>query len=261
MSRFFIWVGTLLFILALAGSLGVLTILYYFGRGLPDYAQLAKYNPPVVSRLYASDGRLFAEYATQKRFFVPIEAIPERVIKAFLAAEDKNFYTHPGLDFFGIIRASIVNLSHMGTNKRLKGASTITQQVAKNLLLANISHQASFERKVKEAILAFRIENTLKKDRILEIYLNEIYLGNSSYGVAAAALDYFNKSLSELSLAETAYLAALPKAPSKYNPKTNYEAAKTRRDWVISRMYEEGMATAKEAEDAKLEPIILKNPT
>src|SRR5262249_31936945 len=156
---------------------------------------LAKYNPPVVSRLYASDGRLFAEYATQKRFFIPIEAIPERVIKTFLAAEDKNFYTHSGLDFFGIIRASLVNLSHMGTNKRLKGASTITQQVAKNLLLANISHQASFDRKIKEAILAFRIENALRKDRILEIYLNEIYLGNSSYGVAAAALEYFNKSL------------------------------------------------------------------
>jgi len=260
MIRFFTWIFTIFFTLGLAGGIGALVVLHYFGRGLPDYAQLERYEPPVVSRLYASDGRLFAEYATQKRVFIPIEAIPRRVIQTFLAAEDKNFYEHSGLDFFGIIRAAIVNLSQMGTNKRPKGASTITQQVAKNLLLSSIATQASYERKVKEAILAFRIENVLSKDRILELYLNEIFLGAGSYGVAAAALNYFNKSLEELSIAEAAFLAGLPKAPSKYNPKHNYEAAKARRDWVITRMYEERIITREEALAAKAEAIELKRP-
>lgn len=258
MLRFLSWALTLTFIFAVTGALGVLSILYYFGRGLPDYEQLAQYEPPVVSRFYASDGRLFAEYATQKRVFVPIEAIPKRVIQTFLAAEDKNFFEHSGLDFFGIMRAAIINLSHMGTKKRPKGASTITQQVAKNLLLSSISTEASYERKIKEAILAFRIETALSKNRILEIYLNEIFLGSGSYGVAAAALNYFNKSLDELSIAEAAFLAALPKAPSKYNPKHNYEAAKARRDWVITRMYEERVITREEALEAKNTPIELK---
>jgi penicillin-binding protein 1A len=260
MIRFFTWTFTVIFTLGLMGAVGTLVVLYYFGRGLPDYEQLAKYEPPVVSRLYATDGRLFAEYATQKRVFVPIEAIPKRVIQTFLAAEDKNFYEHPGLDFYGIVRAAFVNLSKMGTNKRPMGASTITQQVAKNLLLASVSTQASIERKIKEAILAFRIENVLNKDRILELYLNEIYLGSSSYGIAAAALNYFNKSLGELSIAEVAFLAALPKAPSRYNPATNYEAAKARRDWVISRMYEEMVISREEALAAREEPIQLKKP-
>jgi penicillin-binding protein 1A len=260
MIRFFTWIFTIVFIVALAGGAGTLVVLYYFGRGLPDYAQLAKYEPPVVSRIYAGDGRLFAEYATQKRVFVPIEAIPKRVIQTFLAAEDKNFYEHPGLDFFGIIRASIVNLSQMGSKKRPMGASTITQQVAKNFLLSSIATQASVERKIKEAILAFRIENALSKDRILELYINEIYLGSGSYGVAAAALNYFNKSLDELTIAEAAFLAGLPKAPSKYNPKNNYAAAKARRDWVITRMYEERVITRDEALAAKAEPIVLKRP-
>ncbi|MBP6951596.1 MAG: penicillin-binding protein 1A [Alphaproteobacteria bacterium] len=260
MLRFLTWITTTFFALGLIGAVGVLLVLYYFGRGLPDYAQLAKYEPPVVSRLYASDGRLFAEYAMQKRVFVPIEAIPRRVIQTFLAAEDKNFYEHPGLDFFGIVRAAVVNLSQMGKNKRPMGASTITQQVAKNLLLSSISRQTSYERKIKEAILAFRIENALNKDRILELYINEIYLGSGSYGVAAAALNYFNKSLDELTIAESAFLAGLPKAPSKYNPKHNYVAAKTRRDWVIMRMFEEGIITREEALAAKAEPIELKRP-
>ncbi len=260
MLRFLTWTCTFLFILGLTGSIGTLVVLYYFGQGLPDYAQLVKYEPPVVSRLYASDGRLFAEYATQKRVFVPIEAIPRRVIQTFLAAEDKNFYEHSGLDFFGIIRAAVVNLSQMGTNKRPMGASTITQQVAKNLLLSSIATQASYERKIKEAILAFRIENALSKDRILEIYINEIYLGAGSYGVGAAALNYFNKSLDELTIAEAAFLAGLPKAPSKYNLKQNYGAAKARRDWVITRMYEERVITRQEALEAKAEPIELKRP-
>ncbi len=258
MIRFFTWIFAILLTLGVAGSICILAVLYYFGCGLPDYAQLEKYEPPVVSRLYASDGRLFAEYAMQKRVFVPISAIPDRVIKTFLAAEDKNFYIHPGLDFFGIVRAAFVNLSHMGSNKRPMGASTITQQVAKNLLLSSISTQTSLERKIKEAILAFRIENALSKDRILELYLNEIYLGSSSYGIAAASLNYFNKVLNELSIAEVAFLAALPKAPSKYNPKTNYAAAKARRDWVITRMYEERVITYEESVAAKEEPITFK---
>src|ERR1700722_6746479 len=161
MIRYFTWAFTIFFLLCLLGGGGALVVLYYFGRGLPDYAQLAKYEPPVVSRIYASDGRLFAEFATQKRVFVPIEAIPRRVIQTFLAAEDKNFYEHPGLDFFGIIRAAILNFTQRGTNKRPQGASTITQQVAKNLLLSSIATKASFERKIKEAILAFRIETSL----------------------------------------------------------------------------------------------------
>lgn len=260
MIRFLTWTFTILFILGLAGAMSALVVLYYFGRGLPDYEQLAKYEPPVVSRIYASDGRLFGEFATQKRVFVPIEAIPKRVIQTFLAAEDKNFYEHPGLDFFGIIRAGIVNLTQMGTNKRPQGASTITQQVAKNLLLSSIATKTSYDRKIKEAILSFRIENSLSKDRILELYLNEIFLGAGSYGIAAAALNYFNKSLDELTIAEAAFLAGLPKAPSKYNPKHNYERAKARRDWVITRMYEERLITRDEAIAAKAEPINLKKP-
>jgi penicillin-binding protein 1A len=260
MIRYLTWILTILFTLAFAGAVGVLVILYYFGRGLPDYAQLAKYEPPVVSRIYAGDGRLFAEYATQKRVFVPIEAIPRRVIQTFLAAEDKNFYEHSGLDFMGIIRAAIFNFTQRGQNKRPKGASTITQQVAKNLLLSSIATKASYDRKVKEAILSFRIENSLSKDRILELYLNEIFLGAGSYGIAAAALNYFNKSLDELSIAEAAFLAGLPKAPSKYNPKNNYESAKARRDWVVTRMYEERIITREEALAAKAEPIRLQKP-
>ncbi len=260
MLRFLAWTFTIAITLCLTGLVGIFVVLFYFGRGLPDYAQLAQYEPPVVSRFYASDGRLFAEYATQKRVYVPIEAIPKRVIQTFLSAEDKNFYEHSGLDFFGIASAAISNLSKLGTNKRPRGASTITQQVAKNLLLSSIATQASFDRKIKEAILAFRIENVYSKDRILELYLNEIYLGGGSYGVAAAALNYFNKSLDELSIAESAFLAALPKAPSRYNPKTNYAAAKARRDWVITRLYEDGVISREEALAAKEEPIELKKP-
>ena len=258
MLRFFGWLFTLFAIAIFASAAVIFAALYYYGSGLPDYEQLAKYEPPVVSRLYATDGRLFAEYATQKRVFVPISSMPERVLKTFLAAEDKNFYEHSGLDYTGIIRAAVINIMNMGSNKRPMGASTVTQQVAKNLLLSNISTHASYERKIKEAILAFRIEKALSKNRILEIYLNEIYLGNGSYGVAAAALNYFNKSLEELTPAETAFLAGLPKAPSKYNPKTNYDAAKARRDWVISRMVEEQVITPEEGKEAVETPISLR---
>jgi len=241
-----------LVVAVLVGAGGVLYGLYYFGRGLPEYQQLATYQPPVVTRVHAGDGRLLAEYAVERRVFVPIEAIPKRVINAVLSAEDKNFYQHFGIDPFGIARAAIRNLINLGRNRRLQGASTITQQVAKNFLLSN---EVSYKRKIKEAILALRIERVLSKDRILELYLNEIYLGLGSYGVAAAALNYFNKSLDELTLAETAYLAALPKAPNNYNPRRNPEAARTRRDWVIDRMRADGFVSAEEARAAKAEPL------
>ncbi len=260
MLRFLTWTFTIFVSIGLFGALAIFGVLHYFGRGLPDYEQLVEYEPPVVSRFYAGDGRLFAEYATQKRFFVPIKSIPKLVIQTFLSAEDKNFYEHPGLDFFGITRAAVMNVKKIATNKRPMGASTITQQVAKNLLLANIANKASLDRKIKEAILAFRIEKALTKDRILELYLNEIYLGGGAYGVGAAALNYFNKSLDELTIAESAFLAALPKAPSHYNPKQNYDAAKGRRDWVIARMFEDGFISREEAIAAKAQPIELKRP-
>ena len=240
---------------AIAAAAGVLGLFFYFGRGLPDYNQLAVYEPPVMTRVHAGDGSLITEYATQKRVFVPIGAMPKLVIKAFLSAEDKNFYSHPGVDFLGVARAAVTNLLQFATGRRPVGASTITQQVAKNFLLTN---EVSIERKIKEAILAFRIERALTKDRILELYMNEIYLGFGSYGVAAAALNYFNKPLDELSIAEAAYLAALPKAPSNYHPVRNHGAAKGRRNWVVERMLEEGFISGPQAVTAKSAALVVR---
>lgn len=236
---------------------GALAIFYYFGTGLPNYQHLAHYKPDVVTRLYAQDGHMFAEYAYEKRIFVPLEAIPRPIIKAFLSAEDKNFYHHCGIDIPSILSATVHNITHAAFSKRPYGASTITQQVAKNFLLIDIANQVSYERKIKEAILAFRLENAYSKDHILELYLNQIYLGNGSYGIAAAAVNYFNKSLSELSLAEIAFLAALPKAPNNYNPQRNPDAAKARRNYVLQRMQEDGYISGEEAQKAKLEPLII----
>ena len=245
----------LLLILVVAGAGGAVWVFYHFGRGLPDYHQLADYEPPVTTRVYAGDGQLLAEYAAEKRIFVPVRAVPRRVIQAFLAAEDKNFYTHPGIDLLGVLRAAVTNFRNMGTDRRPVGASTITQQVAKNFLLDG---EVSMTRKIKEAILAFRIEHTFSKDRLLELYLNEIYLGYGSYGVAAAALNYFNKSLDEISVAEAAFLAALPKAPNNYNPLRHPLAAKARRDWAVGRMEEDGYITADEAAQARAKPLIIR---
>ena len=242
----------MLMFLALLGGAGVLFIFYHYGRDLPDYRQLADYEPPTVTRLHAGDGRLLVEYATEKRVYVPVQAIPRRVVNAFLSAEDKNFYSHPGVDFLSVARAIVTNMINLGQDRRLVGASTITQQVAKNFLLTN---EVSMTRKVKEAILAFRIENAFDKDRILDLYLNEIYLGFGSYGVAAAALNYFNKSLDELSVAEAAYMAALPKAPNNYHPIRRAAAALARRDWVIGRMLEDGRISFAEAEEAWAQPL------
>ena len=242
----------MLLFLALLGGAGVLFIFYHYGRDLPDYRQLADYEPPTVTRLHAGDGRLLVEYATEKRVYVPVQAIPRRVVNAFLSAEDKNFYSHPGVDFISVARAIVTNMANLARDRRPVGASTITQQVAKNFLLTN---EVSITRKIKEAILAFRIEHAFDKDRILDLYLNEIYLGFGSYGVAAAALNYFNKSLDELSVAEAAYIAALPKAPNNYHPIRRPEAALARRDWVIGRMLEDGRINFAEAEAAWAQPL------
>lgn len=252
LSRFF-----LLMFLAVFGVLAVgvagLVGLWYYGRDLPDYQQLANYEPPVTTRLHAGDGRLIAEYSRERRLFVPIQAIPKPVIQAFLSAEDKNFYEHSGIDPVGIARAVVQNVANLAQSRRPVGASTITQQVAKNFLLGN---EVSLGRKAKEAILAFRIEKTFSKDKILELYLNEIYLGSGAYGVAAAALVYFDKSLYDLTLPEAAYLAALPKAPSNYNPVRHLDRAKARRDWVIERLQEDGVITVEQARAAIAAPLV-----
>lgn len=241
------------FFFAVIAFVLLISSLWEFSSQLPDYHQLAKYEPAVTTRLYAGDGQLLMEYANEKRLFVPISKMPERVKQAFISAEDKNFYHHSGIDFTGIARAIVGNLKNLGSGRRPAGASTITQQVAKNFLL---SSELSYTRKIKEAILATRIEQAFSKDHILELYLNEIYLGNRSYGVAAAALNYFGKSLDELSIEEVAYLAALPKGPNNYNPKTKHEAAVGRRNWVIERMFEEGYINEDEAEKAKNTPLV-----
>jgi penicillin-binding protein 1A len=248
--------------LVLLAVVGIFVVLYRFGAGLPDVDQLKNYTPPVTTRISAADGQLVAEYARERRLFVPLDAIPERVIQAFMAAEDKNFYLHSGVDYLGVIRAVFENVFNYASGHRLVGASTITQQVAKNFLLTN---EVSYKRKIKEAILAYRIEQAFDKRQILELYLNEIYLGQGmnpqgSYGVAAAAQSYFDKSLSELTLAETAYLAALPKGPSNYHPVKHPQAAKGRRDWVLQRMAEDGFITRKERDEAMAEPLKMRAP-
>ena len=198
----------------------IFSALWYFSSDLPNYRFLQDYKPSVSTKVYDKEGSIVADFAIQKRTFIAIDDIPQFVINAFLSAEDKNFFQHPGIDARGITRAFFKNLKNIITGQRLEGASTITQQVAKNFLL---SSDVSFSRKVKEAILAFRIEKYLTKKRILELYLNEIYLGERSYGIASASMTYFDKSLKELSINEAALLATLPKAPSTYNPYKNFK--------------------------------------
>ena len=232
-----------------------LSTLWYFSIGLPDYKKLSNYQPPISSRVYSGDGRLIAEYAIQKRLFVPFNSIPETVVNAFLSAEDKNFFNHPGIDAKGILRATFNNIKNLSQNKRLEGASTITQQVAKNFLLTN---EVSLKRKIKEAILAFRIERAYSKERILELYLNQIYLGQGTYGIAAASLEYFDKSIKELNYVDAALLAALPKAPSKYNPYKYPEVGKFRRDLVLKNLKDNGFITKKEFNTFKNTKLKLK---
>ena len=215
--------------------LSIISVLWIYSNKLPDYRYLKNYKPPVSSKLYSGDGVLVSDFSTEKRIFVPFESIPHVVINSFLSAEDKNFFRHPGVDAKGVIRAFKNNLFNLLNSKRLEGASTITQQVAKNFLLSN---EVSIDRKIKEAILAFRIERALTKERILELYLNQIYLGEGSYGIASASLRYFDKSINELNYSEAALLAALPKAPSKYNPYKNEKLAKFRRNLVVKNLLE-----------------------
>lgn len=254
MSKLFSTLISYAIFLSILGLIALLLVISHYGKDVDDYRQLAKYEPPITSRLYAADGRLLAEYASEKRIFVPYEVIPKQLIQAFISAEDKKFFRHGGIDFVGIGRAIITNIKNIGSGRRMIGASTITQQVAKNFLLTN---EASFERKIKEAILATRIERAFSKEYIMELYLNQIYLGYSSYGVAAAALNYFNKSLDELNIAEMAFLAALPKGPNNYDPVKKHDEAVGRRNWVLSRMVEEGYITQEQAKEAAQEDIIL----
>ena len=237
--------GTIVFVVGVAAVSG---LLWHYSKDLPDYSQLRDYEPPVMTRVHAADGSLVGEYARERRLYLPIQAVPKLVISAFLAAEDKNFYEHGGLDFTGIARAGVNYIQNLGSNRRPQGASTITQQVAKNFLLTN---ELSMTRKIKEALLALKIERTYSKDKILELYLNEIYLGLGAYGIAAASLVYFDKSVSELNVQEAAYLAALPKAPNNYHPFRQRERALERRNWVIERMAESGFIKSADAEAAK----------
>jgi len=249
LARFLGFVFATATIVFLIGAIAGSGLIYYFSKDLPDTAQLRDYEPPVTTRLHAGDGSILAEYSHERRLFLPSSAIPQLVKQAFISAEDKNFYNHVGIDPEGVMRAVTV-LAQGG--RHVQGASTITQQVAKNFLVGN---ERSIERKIREALVAFRIEAAYPKDKILELYLNEIYLGLGNYGVAAAALNYFNKSVNELTLAEAAYLAALPKAPSNYHPFQNRERALERRNYVIDRLIADGYVTADEGAKAKVEPL------
>jgi penicillin-binding protein 1A len=233
----------------------LLAVLWAFSNNLPDYKFLKSYKPPVSSKVYSGDGELVNDFSTEKRIFIPYNAISKKVINSFLSAEDKNFYSHPGVDAKGVLRAIINNISNIVSSRRLEGASTITQQVAKNFLLTN---EVSLNRKIKEAILAFRIERALSKERILELYLNQIYLGGGAYGVASASLEYFDKPINQLNYEEAALLAALPKAPSRYNPYKDIILAKFRRDLVLKNLYENNYINEIEYEKFINKEIILK---
>ena len=237
MLRWIAYIISLTILVSLLTVGGGVWVFWKYGRDLPDYRQLENYTPPITTRVYTGDGSLLEEYAFQRRSFVPVSSIPQSTINAFLSAEDKNFYGHPGIDIFGVIRAIFTNIRNYGKGRRPVGASTITQQVAQNFLLTK---EVSFVRKIREAIIAFRMERVFTKDEILELYLNQIYLGQGSYGIAEAANNYFGKSLDELKTEEAAFLAALPKAPNNYNPFRHYKSAITRRNYVIGRMVEDG---------------------
>ncbi|WGR92517.1 penicillin-binding protein 1A [Bradyrhizobium sp. ISRA443] len=254
--RFFGFLFTAGSILFLAGLAAVAGLFWHFSKDLPDYTQLQNYEPPVMTRVHAADGSLLAEYAKERRLYLPIQAVPKLVINSFLAAEDKNFYEHGGVDYTGMARAGLAYIQNYGSNRRPQGASTITQQVAKNFLLTN---EVSFSRKIKEALLAMKIERAYSKDKILELYLNEIYLGLGAYGIAAASLVYFDKSVNELTIAEAAYLAALPKMPASLHPVRNHARAVERRNYVIDRLQENGWITAADADKARKEPLVVTN--
>ena len=255
MNKFFKNIFILITSFILLSAISIISVLWTYSNDLPDYKFLKSYKPPVSSKVYSGNGDLVADFSKEKRVFVPFNSIPKNVINAFLSAEDKNFFKHPGVDAKGVIRAVINNISNILSSKRLEGASTITQQVAKNFLLTN---EVSLNRKIKEAILAFRIERALSKERILELYLNQIYLGSGAYGVAAASLEYFDKSIKDLNYSEAALLAALPKAPSRYNPYRDPDIAKFRRNLVLKNLLDNNYLTSEWYEKLTKEEIILK---
>ena len=255
MNKFFKNIFILITSFILLSAISIISVLWTYSNDLPDYKFLKSYKPPVSSKVYSGNGDLVADFSQEKRVFVPFNSIPKNVINAFLSAEDKNFFKHPGVDAKGVIRAVINNISNILSSKRLEGASTITQQVAKNFLLTN---EVSLNRKIKEAILAFRIERALSKERILELYLNQIYLGSGAYGVAAASLEYFDKSIKDLNYSEAALLAALPKAPSRYNPYRDPDIAKFRRNLVLKNLFDNNYLTSEWYEKLTKEEIILK---
>jgi penicillin-binding protein 1A len=241
--------GTVLFLVGVAAAAG---LIWHFSQDLPDYSQLQDYEPPVMTRVHAADGSLLAEYSKERRLYLPIQAVPKLVINAFLAAEDKNFYEHGGVDYSGMARAALLYAQNFGSGRRPQGASTITQQVAKNFFFNN---EVSFSRKIKEALLAMRLERAYSKDKILELYLNEIYLGFGAYGIAAASLVYFDKSVNELTVAEASFLAALPKAPGTLNPVRNHDRAVERRNYVVDRLLENGWIKPADADIARKDPL------
>ncbi|NBV54632.1 MAG: hypothetical protein EBR79_02850, partial [Proteobacteria bacterium] len=248
------WLVLLAWLVALgllAGAALFAAVLVYFNQQLPDFRQITEYKPALITRVFDRNGEILAEYANERRVWVPFSEIPKPVVQAFLAAEDSGFFEHGGYDLKAIVRAALVNVM----TDRTQGASTITQQVAKTYLLSN---ERTFTRKIKELILSWRIERAFTKNEILELYLNRIYLGNGAYGVAAAALDYFNKSVDELTIEEAALLASMPKAPGTFDPEKFYDRVKSRRDWVIDGMQEEGFIQKSEANEAKLIPIMLR---
>src|SRR6201991_2278439 len=245
--------GTIVFVVGVAAAAG---LLWHFSKDLPDYSQLQDYEPPVMTRVHAADGALLGEYAKERRLYLPIQAVPKLVINAFLAAEDKNFYEHGGIDYSGMARAALLYAQNLGSGRRPQGASSITQQVEKNFFF---SSEVSFTRKIKEALLAMRLERAYSKDKILELYLNEIYLGQGAYGIAAASLVYFDKSVNELTVAEAAFLAALPKAPGTLNPVRNHDRAVERRNYVVDRLLENGWIKQTDADTARKDPLAVTN--
>src|SRR3979490_3432446 len=252
---FLFTVGTVVF---LVGVTAVAGLIWHYSKDLPEYSQLQDYEPPVMTRVHAADGALLGEYSKERRLYLPIQAVPKLGINAFLAAEDKNFYEHGGIDFSGMARAAVIYAQNFGSNRRPQGASTITQQVAKNFLLTN---EVSFARKIKEALLAMRIERAYSNNRILEVHLNEIYLGLGAYGIAAASLVYFDKSVNELTVWEAGYLAAMPKAPGALHPVRNRDRAIERRNYVIDRLLENGWIKQADADKARQDALAVTSRT
>jgi penicillin-binding protein 1A len=246
-------IGTAVFLVGGAVAAG---LIWHFSKDLPDYSQLQEYEPPVMTRVHAADGALLGEYAREHRLYLPIQAVPKLVINAFLAAEDKNFYEHGGIDFPHMARAAVLYVQNLGSNRRPQGGSTITQQVAKNFFFTS---EVSFTRKIKEGLLAIRLERAYSKDKILELYLNHINLGLGAYGIAAASLAYFDKSVNELTVAEAAYLAALPKGPALLHPVKYHDRAIERRNYVIDRLLENGWIKQAEADQARKDPLTITN--